>query len=48
MSATLIIMIIEKEKLNSESRIIVIHLDIGNYTEEDIKNGAKGLAGLTL
>lgn len=40
-----------KGKLNenlSRELLELFTLGIGNYTEEDIKNGAKGLAGLTL
>jgi len=38
-----------KDKLNenlSRELLELFTLGIGNYTEEDIKNGAKGLAGL--
>jgi uncharacterized protein (DUF1800 family) len=41
----------KKGKLNenlSRELLELFTLGIGNYTEEDIKNGAKGLAGLTL
>jgi hypothetical protein len=41
---------IEKEKLNENlsREIELFTLGIGNYSEEDIKNGAKGLAGPVL
>ncbi|NRS89443.1 uncharacterized protein (DUF1800 family) [Flavobacterium sp. 7E] len=41
----------KKGKINenlSRELLELFTLGIGNYTEEDIKNGAKGLAGLTL
>jgi uncharacterized protein (DUF1800 family) len=36
------------EPNKSNENLLIFTLGIGNYTEEEIKNGAKGLAGLTL